>query len=74
MIKWKINLGSETNNLGELKALFALLKVVEGRGILHLLIFGDSILVIDWMRGEIHVMNLGLTYIVAQQDVIATRF
>ena len=66
IVEGKIKLGSGAKSLGEIKALFPLLKVVEGMGILHLQIFGDSILEIEWMMEELQITNLDLSYIVDQ--------
>jgi ribonuclease HI len=58
-ISGKANLGQGTNNLGEFKALFNLLKIVVLRNISNLQVFGDSKLVIDWMKKEAQVTNYG---------------
>eukprot|EP01018_Ginkgo_biloba_P034393 Gb_34571 [translate_table: standard] len=47
IIKAKANLGCGTNNVGELKALFFLLKITLDHGIRYLQVFGDSALIIS---------------------------
>jgi hypothetical protein len=46
------NLGHGSNNLGEFKALFSLLKFVVDKDVHDLQILGDSKLAIEWMMDE----------------------
>lgn len=47
-----IGLGEDTNNFSELMALKYLMKLAAANGVLHLQVFGDSELVINWMDGR----------------------
>jgi ribonuclease HI len=73
-ISGKANLGQGTNNLGEFKALFNLLKIVVLRNISNLQVFRDSKLVIDWMKKKTQVTNLGLQLIAPQLQEISALF
>jgi len=56
----KANVGDGTNNIGELKALMALLKLVAWRGVQGLQGFEDSKLAIGWMNNQLHRSNVAL--------------
>jgi ribonuclease HI len=49
----KENMGIGTNNQGEFRALFFLLKCALEKNIIQLKVFGDSSMTIKWMNNEI---------------------
>jgi ribonuclease HI len=67
-------MGRGTNNLGELMALFYLLKFVLDRGINSLQVFSDSLMVIKWMRNKHRSRNLELFVVVEQLKLIVGNF
>jgi hypothetical protein len=52
---FKENLGSGTKNIGELMALFYMFKFSLDEDMRTLQVFGDSLLVINWMREYVHI-------------------
>jgi ribonuclease HI len=61
MISFKARIGSETNNYCELMALM----IARENGVFHIQIFGDSLLVIPWMKGEYNLWNFTLKTIIS---------
>ena len=59
-IQVKDNARRGTNNQGELKTMFYLLKSTLDRGIDKLQVKGDSSMVITWMKGSLQVQNNSL--------------
>jgi ribonuclease HI len=56
----KSYLGPGSNNFGELEAMFLLLKAAKKKGCNYIQVFGDSELVIQWMKGENQIQKSGL--------------
>jgi len=56
----KCNKGRGTNNQGEFKAFYRLLKSALDRGINKFQVKGDSSMVINWMKGNLQVQNNSL--------------
>jgi ribonuclease HI len=71
---FKENMGSGTNNIGELMALFYMLKFSLGRGMRSFQVFGDSLMVINWMCEQVHIQNIGLLVVAKQLKEIARDF
>lgn len=69
---FKANAGRGTNNSGKFWALFYLLKLMVDRNLLTLQVYGDSLLVIQWMNAEVQVQDIGL-YLIADQLKQITR-
>jgi ribonuclease HI len=59
-IKFKVGLGTGMNISVELFALRSLLKLAIEKGIDKMQVFGDSLLVINWMRGDSQIQNVTL--------------
>jgi hypothetical protein len=55
-------------------ALFYMLKFALGRGLKSLQVFGDSLLVINWMIEQVQIQNIGLLVVVEQLKEIARVF
>ena len=58
---FKASLGIGTNNLAELCALKLLLSLDLGNQISKIQVFGDSLLVINWVTGKFRIHNLQLS-------------
>jgi len=67
----KGNIGRGTNNQGEFKALYYLLKSTLIRGIDKIHVMGDSSMVINWMKGSIQVKNNSLFPLTQQLKTIS---
>ena len=67
-ITFKARLGVGTNNLAELYALKLLLILALNKQINHIQVFGDSLLVINWITGKFRIHNIQLAQIL--QEVI----
>ena len=67
-ISFKAGLGVGTNNLAELYALKLLLILALNKQINHIQVFGDSLLVINWITGKFRIHNIQLAQLV--QEVI----
>ena len=57
-ITFKAGLGIGTNNFAEICALKLLLSLVLGNQISKIMVFGDSLLVINWVTGKFIIHNL----------------
>jgi ribonuclease HI len=71
-LKW--GLGQGSNNYAELMALKLLLTFAGEKGITHLQIFGDSMVVINWMRKTQLCHNINLSSILDEVFLIANIF
>jgi ribonuclease HI len=67
-------LGQGTNNYEEIMALNLLLTFVGEKGILNLQIFGDSMVVINWLRKTQMCHNINLTSILEEVFLITNIF
>jgi ribonuclease HI len=70
----KENLGIGTNNQGEFRALFFLLKCALEKNIMQLQVFGDSVMTIKWMNNEIQVHSTGLSQLALHLKDISGLF
>ena len=67
-ITFKASLGVGTNNFAELYSLKLLIRLALKKQIKHIQIFGDSMLVINWISGKFRVHNVQLAQFL--QEVI----
>ena len=73
-ITFKADLDTCTNNFAEICALKLLLSLALGKQISKIMIFGDSLLVINWVTGKIRIHNLELSQIVHEVIKISDLF
>jgi ribonuclease HI len=72
--RFKSNLGAGSNNWGELMSLFFLLKCAITKNVANLKIFGDSSLVIHFVKGWAQITNLSLANLASQTQRILQLF
>ena len=73
-ITFKAGLGIGTNNFAEICALKLLLSLALGNQISKIMVFGDSLLVINWVTGKFRIHNLELSQIVLEVIRISDLF
>ena len=73
-ITFKAGLGTGTNNFAQICALKLLLSLALGKQISKIMIFGDSLLVINWVTCKIRIHNLELSQIVLEVIRISNLF
>jgi ribonuclease HI len=66
-----LGIGNETNNYYELLALKLVLLLALEKGISHIQIYGDSLLVIQWMKGDFSLHNFTLQPLF--QDIMSNK-
>lgn len=71
-LKW--GLGEGTNNRGELLALYMLLIFAHEKGVQGIQIFGDSMIVINWINQAQHCHNIYLTPVLEEVTQLKTTF
>jgi ribonuclease HI len=62
-IPFKVELGRDTNNFCELMALKLVLMLAQENEISQIQIYGDSQLVIQWIKGEFNLHNFTLQHL-----------
>ena len=73
-ITFKAGLGVGTNNLDELYALKLLLILELDKQISNIQIFGDSLLVINWITGKFRIHNLHLAQLLQEVNRLSDFF
>lgn len=70
LINLKAGLGGGSHNYAELLALKLLMKLAAKKGVTRSHVFGDSLVVLNWMNGKFKMGNLVLSPIFEQMKII----
>ena len=73
-ITFKAGLGFGTNNMAKLYALKLLLIMALDKQINNIQVFGDSLLVINWIMGKFRIHNIFLAQILQEVFRLSDRF
>jgi ribonuclease HI len=73
-ILFKVGIGKETNNFYELTTLKLMLQLAQEYGVSQLQIYGNSLLVIQWLRKEATIINFTLQPLYDDTQIKLTTF